>query len=371
MRVLLTADTVGGVWSYAVELARTLARRGTDVIVATMGRARSPAQRADLDGVAGVDVRESAYRLEWMPEPWHDVGRAGEWLLELEAETRPDVVHLSQYAFGALPWRSPAVVVAHSCVCSWWRAVHGERAPAEWDRYRAAVRAGLDGAAALVAPTAAMLDALVADHGAPPAGALTAVIPNGRSADGFSPRLKAPIVLTLGRVWDEAKNVAAVERAAASIPWPVYVGGDSARPGDDGMTSRGGHRLGTLSSADAARWLGLAAIYALPALYEPFGLSVLEAGLAGCALVLSDIPSLREVWDGAALFVSPRDDAALVAALRRLIGDAPRRARLGAAARRRAAAYGAERMALSYGALYRRIVGDRGTEAAGALACAS
>ncbi len=32
----------------------------------------------------------------------------------------------------------------------------------------------------------------------------------------------------------------------------------------------------------------------LPARYEPFGLSVLEAALSGCALVLGDIPSLRE-----------------------------------------------------------------------------
>ena len=40
------------------------------------------------------------------------------------------------------------------------------------------------------------------------------------------------------------------------------------------------------------------------ALYEPFGLAVLEAAQAGCALVLSDIPTFRELWDGAALFVA-------------------------------------------------------------------
>ena len=49
--------------------------------------------------------------------------------------------------------------------------------------------------------------------------------------------------------------------------------------------------------------MGRAAIYALPARYEPFGLSILEAALSGCALVIGDIPSLREIWADAALFV--------------------------------------------------------------------
>ena len=34
-----------------------------------------------------------------------------------------------------------------------------------------------------------------------------------------------------------------------------------------------------------------AAIFFSPALYEPFGLGVLEAAARGCALVLADIPS--------------------------------------------------------------------------------
>ena len=57
-------------------------------------------------------------------------------------------------------------------------------------------------------------------------------------------------------------------------------------------------------------WLRRATIFALPARYEPFGLSALEAGLAGCALVLGDIP-MREVWHDAAMFVPPEQPAAL------------------------------------------------------------
>ena len=54
--------------------------------------------------------------------------------------------------------------------------------------------------------------------------------------------------------------------------------------------------LGKLPAAEMKLWFAHAAIYCLPARYEPFGLSVLEAGLSGCALVLGDIPSLREIW---------------------------------------------------------------------------
>src|SRR5947199_312178 len=64
-----------------------------------------------------------------------------------------------------------------------------------------------------------------------------------------------------------------------------------------------------------------AAIFASPALYEPFGLTVLEAAAAGCALVLSDIPSFRELWSGAAVFVDPADSESLHRALRDLSAD--------------------------------------------------
>ncbi|PUE89089.1 hypothetical protein C7T87_25825, partial [Xanthomonas hortorum pv. hederae] len=69
--------------------------------------------------------------------------------------------------------------------------------------------------------------------------------------------------------------------------------------------------LGALSPTDLQQRLRLASIFCAPSLYEPFGLGVLEAAQAGCALVLADIPTFRELWEGAALFVSPQDDAAL------------------------------------------------------------
>lgn len=37
-RILMTADTVGGVWTYALELAQALDSRGIQIALATMGR---------------------------------------------------------------------------------------------------------------------------------------------------------------------------------------------------------------------------------------------------------------------------------------------------------------------------------------------
>ena len=341
----MTADTVGGVWTYAIELARALEGRGAEVALATMGERPSPDQRAEVRALPGVELFESTYRLEWMDEPWDDVARAGEWLLDLAARLAPDVVHLNGYAHGALPWPAPVLAVGHSCVLSWWRAVKGADAPPEWARYRDAVRRGLRAADLVVAPTRAMLRALHRHYGPLPRAR---VIPNGRDPARFAPADKDAFVLTVGRLWDEAKNVAAVDRVAPELTWPVYVAGEERHP--SGRTSRfdGAHALGKLAAGELTSWYARAAVYALPARYEPFGLSALEAGLSGCALVLGDIPSLREVWGDAALFVHPERPAELRDALGGLIRDAARRRELGARARERALEYTAASMASAY-----------------------
>ena len=64
--------------------------------------------------------------------------------------------------------------------------------------------------------------------------------------------------------------------------------------------------------------------------------------------MLGDIPSLREVWGDAALYVPPDDHAALHETLSALIADAPLRNRLARRARARALRYTPERMARGY-----------------------
>jgi glycogen(starch) synthase len=357
-RVLMTADTVGGVWTYAVDLARGLSSRGVEVALATMGSPLSDAQRETAERIPRLRVFESTFRLEWMEEPWRDVERAGDWLLGLEARIGPDLVHLNGYSHAALPWSAPRLVVAHSCVLSWWSAVKGKEAPREWDRYRREVAAGLAAADLVVAPGAAMLADLARHHGLP---RRSRVIGNGRDGRLFRPTAKEPIVFAAGRPWDEAKNLAALENVAPEVPWPVYVAGDTLPPeaGSPEARTHFTRHLGRLSPRALAAWLGRSSIYALPARYEPFGLSVLEAALAGCALVLGDIPSLRETWRNRAAFVPPDDPAALAAALLRLIEDPDRRASLAAGARKRAVELTPERMLEGYLAAYGELLAER------------
>src|SRR4051812_3870749 len=108
--VLLTTDTVGGVWHYTLELVAALHGRGVRTAVATMGAPLRPEQRAQLAQWPATTLHESNWKLEWMDEPWADVARAGEWLLDLERDLQPDVVHLNQFAFGALPFTAPTLV---------------------------------------------------------------------------------------------------------------------------------------------------------------------------------------------------------------------------------------------------------------------
>src|SRR5205085_1155369 len=64
-----------------------------------------------------------------------------------------------------------------------------------------------------------------------------------------------------------------------------------------------------------------APIYAATSRYEPFGLAPLEAALSRCAIVASDIPPFRELWDGAAVFFRSNDAQSLRQALEPLIKD--------------------------------------------------
>jgi glycogen synthase len=355
-RLLMTADTVGGVWSYALELARRLQLWDVEVALATMGRRLTREQRKEVGKLKNTEVQESQYKLEWMDKPWLDLARAGEWLMEIERQMRPDVLHLNNYVHAPLGFSAPSVVVGHSCVLSWWHAVKGTAAPAQWEWYRRQVARGLNAAGLVIAPTRSMIDALRRHYG--PLGAAE-VIPNGRDPAPYIPLSKECFILAAGRLWDEAKNLGTLAEIARGIPWPVLMAGEDKHPDQGRVETNGVMLLGRLSAADLAPWYGRASIYSLPALYEPFGLSVLEAALAGCALVLGDIQSLRETWEGAAIFVTPGDKSGLQSALEELIRNPRARQQLGWRARIRALQFSPDRMALGYAAAYSRLLQDQ------------
>ncbi|MFB3926729.1 MAG: glycosyltransferase family 4 protein [Syntrophales bacterium] len=346
-RILMTSDAAGGVWTYSLELARALSGYGIEVFLATMGPPLNPGQRSEAGRISNLKIMESRFKLEWMENPWEDVEKAGFWLLELEDRINPDVIHLNGYAHGALPFRSPKLVVGHSCVASWWEAVKRSPPPPSWDRYRREVAQGIAAADMVAAPTEAMFWLLVKHYGSIDCGR---VIYNGRDPKAFKPGNKQPFILSAGRLWDEAKNFSAVDRIASRLPWTVYTAGEGAT-----AAAGGARHLGYLPPRALAHWYSLASIYVLPARYEPFGFTVLEAALSGCALVLGDISSLREIWDEAALFVPPDEFGALEESVRRLIHNPALRRDICSRAYRRALEFTPRRMAEGYAAIYREL----------------
>ena len=352
IRLMMTTDAVGGVWTFATTLARALVDRGYEILLVTQGPRPSAEQIAMLSGVPGIELLQTDLMLEWQDPAGVDKPRAAAVLSDIAGEYDPDIVHLNGYRDAAHDWAVPTVVVAHSCVTTWAGACDARadfRAP-EWTTYRRAVRRGLGCADAWVAPTRVFRDEIAACYAPIPAGRM---IHNG--IDGLSERHtdKQRIVLGVGRLGDKAKQLDALTELAQSLNWPVRIAGsrlsEKTKPTENGNC----RLLGGISHAAVRDEMQRAAIFVSPALYEPFGLSVLEAAQAGCALVLSDLPTFRELWSGAAAFVDRRDRGALRDTVRSLCTDGPRRAALQQAARDRAARYRITTTAQRYDALYR------------------
>ncbi|WP_347158495.1 glycosyltransferase family 4 protein [Pontibacter chitinilyticus] len=358
-KILMTADTVGGVWNYTLELVRALSPFGTQVTLATMGAPLKAEQLREVEEIGNLTVCESSFQLEWMESPWEDIEKAGQWLLELRDKVQPDLVHLNGMVHGNLPWGVPVVVVVHSCVMSWWRAVKDEEAPKAWDKYKEMVTRGLQAADMVVAPTQAMMHQAEDLYG--PFKSRT-VIYNGRGQHDFQFGKKEPFVFSLGRVWDEGKNISMLAHIASDLAWPVYIAGDARHPASGKEVElENVHFLGQLTEKEVADWLSRASIYALPAKYEPFGLTILEAAMSGCALVVGKTDSLTEVWGNAAKYVNPNDADELRDTISDLIEDEFARNIMAMRAIKRSHGYTSDPMGQDYDHVYRQVMKQKVT----------
>lgn len=344
LKILMTADAVGGVWQYSVDLIRGLGERA-EVLLATFGPRPSTEQKQQLKNFPQVQLCESNYALEWMSDPWRDVDAAGEWLFSLQADFGADVIHLNGYAHAALPWERPVVVVAHSCVYSWWRAVHHSPPPPEWAEYYRRVAKGLWACNTVVAPSRFMADEVEREYSV--SFEKIQVICNFSTAPVPAATEKEPFCLAAGRFGDQAKNLPALTEIASRLRWPIYLAGERASAADSL------HILGQLPHAELLGYMSRAGIFLHPALYEPFGLSILEAARCGCCLILADIPSLRELWSNSAIFVHPRKPEHWISKIHQLVDNAEKRLRLGEAARRRSRCYSEQNSIAAYQNLYR------------------
>jgi glycosyltransferase involved in cell wall biosynthesis len=359
MHVLITSDTVGGVWTYTQELVVGLARAGHRITLVSFGKLPAPHQTEWMQSVSGLDYRPTEYRLEWMEVAERDIEESRRYLHLLIEEVQPDVLHLSQYCYGDIAVDVPKIVVAHSDVVSWWVAVHGtEPDETPWiRRYRQHVTNGLRGADVVVAPSQWMLDAVATHYLQPPHGA---VIHNGRTPALFDPDTpKEDFVLSVGRIWDAAKNVQILlevpqNERVCIVGWEL----DPGREGKEVLLSgrESVELLGPKSQLELRDLYSRGAVYAATSRYEPFGLSPLEAAFSRCALVMNDNPVFHELWGDAAIYFRKNDPDDLARALELLQRNECLRREHGTRAYERACEkFNASRMVREYEAIYQDV----------------
>jgi glycogen(starch) synthase len=354
LRILMTADTVGGVWSYSMELCKALLPFNIHFYLITGGAPMHLAQKKEAEALSNVTVYETGFLLEWMENAWQSIDDSGNWLLQLEEELQPDLIHINGYAYGSLAWKAPVIVVAHSDVYSWFLSVKDVYPPKEWNEYFRRVGEGLQHADYFIAPSKWLMRAVQEIYKITTSGK---VIYNSRSADAFSSAVKKPYVFSMGRIWDEAKNIQLLVKAASQIHYSIKLAGDNHFENNSSITEGDNITyLGKLSAQQIAAQLSSASVYVLPAKYEPFGLSVLEAALSGCALVLGNIDSLKEIWNDSAVYVNTNDANALAETINELMENDALRNYYAQAAMRRAKKCSTAAMAESYLQVYYQLI---------------
>ncbi len=360
MRVLLTTDTIGGVWAFTKELSEQLLACGQEVSLLSFGRQPSSSEEAWCSRLlaqypAKFAHKNSSVPLEWMANNDATHPEGSRVLMDFARDVQPDLLHSNQYCFGDLPLGVPKVITAHSDVLSWAVACRPRGLqPSKWlTRYCELVEAGLNKADALVAPTHWMLDAL-SNHFRIPSHA--EVIPNGRSvAHHNAPSVRMLQSVTAGRLWDEAKGIEIL--MSIDSPMPIIVAGE-ANFELTALEPRGSNLrfVESLVEDDLFLLFRESSVYLVTSTYEPFGLAPLEAALCGCAIVARDLPSLREVWADSAVYFHDAGDLERI--LKKLAHDETVLKQAQFAAMQRAMVFSAKRMALRYSALYKDLLGS-------------
>ena len=116
--------------------------------------------------------------------------------------------------------------------------------------------------------------------------------------------------------------------------------------------------LGFLSADTLATLYHLADAFVFPSLYEGFGLPPLEAMASGTPVLTSNVSSLPEVVDDAALLVDPYDPQSIADGMRQILSDDAVRKRLVSRGHARAAGFSWEESVKRVLATYRQVAGQ-------------
>ncbi|MGB8013662.1 MAG: glycosyltransferase family 4 protein [Terriglobales bacterium] len=364
MRVLVTADTFSGVWTYARELVSGLVTHGAQVTLVSFGEIPLPHQTAWMDGLHGLEYHPTAFRLDWMHEGEQDFYAAQDYLCAIVRDARPDFLHLNQLSFGALPVPTPRLVAAHGDVMTWWMSIHGQQpAPSAWTKwYRETIVAGLKRAEAVVTTSRWMGEMLRRAYGGDFEGY---IVPPGRNPIYFNPFVtKEDSVLAIGRLWDTGKQVALLTHHKQGLPVCI-VGADNPIPTPpvpiraDVRVSTAEHEISVKGAQTESQLRSLyskSTIFAATSQYEPTGLASVEAAFSRCALVANDTEVYRELWGDAALYFERNNAESLSGVLAQLDADREQARLYGTRAYNRARErFTARRMVDDYMRLYRRL----------------
>ena len=357
MRALITTDAIGGVWTYALDLCHELRPFGFEPLLMVLGPPPTAEQQNQARVLAPLLVCPE--QLDWLAEDPAAVRRAAHAVARMAAAEGADIAHLNTPAYAGLAdFPCPTLAVAHSCLATWWDAMRpGEPLPASF-RWRTSLHGeGLRNASAMATPSRAFG---TATRRAYDLRETPQTIHNGRDLGGFGDTFaEAEVditVLAAGRLWDEAKGMATLDRVATRLSAPFHMAGPLAGPNGAVLSLHSARWLGDLRPEQLAGAMRSKPIFVSAARYEPFGLTVLEAARCGCALVLADTPVFRELWDGAAIFVAPDKESGFVEAIESLLADDTARAIWGERALNHAERYPAAAMAAGTAEAYRRAI---------------
>ncbi|MBV9380215.1 MAG: glycosyltransferase family 4 protein [Streptosporangiaceae bacterium] len=364
-------DAIGGMQNHVAELTRCLDRLGVSQLVVT-SRQAGPADRTQF-GDHGELVRTGlpvpVLRQAWAP-------LAAPYVLRGGSASRVDLVHvhcgedvaiLPLARLAARRHRSPLVAtmhlnVRHSLNPTTLRDILVRTGGGAAERW---LLPGADAVIALTPSAAGLLrtDGIPADR--------VHVIPPGYDPALFSepvadpfPAVPRPRVAYLGRLVPQ-KDVGTLLRAFARLDTKAHlllVGDGAARPAlQRRARALGGrvHFTGFVRHTQIPAVLRHVDLFVLPSLYEDLSSALIEAMAAGLPVVATRVGGTADlVRDGEnGLLVTPRDPAALAAAIGRLLADPGLAARLSSAARQTAAAYAWPDLASKVLDIYRRLTG--------------
>jgi hypothetical protein len=305
-RILFVTDASSSAWTGICLLAGALPLERFRATIAAVGPAPSAAARSELMQLAPhatLTLLDGA--LETERDPWQGVEEVRSKLLLFCERTRPDLIHATQLCLGKLAWTGPRVLTATHDLLAWGRAV--QRTPAcDLARYRSEVKAGLETASVVAAPSAFLARELERHHELKDA---VRVIRHGTQAAPRGGTERGLLGVACGDLDDSSERLDLLASIAPKLPGPIGIAGE-ARSLPKPLVA-----LGKPSRKELLALMAGARIFVSLSRYDPLGVHVLDAQAAGARLVLLDTAPNRELWSGAADLV--HDAESLAGAIRR------------------------------------------------------